>query len=75
MARGPFQTREVGRGRPERQIVNMTSRDGSDLLVVGHRGVSRVHRLKLGSVSEYCEYKRTHGPCSYRETLTIARRV
>ena len=29
----------------------------------------------LGSVSEYCEYKRAHVPCSYRETLTIARRV
>jgi nucleotide-binding universal stress UspA family protein len=35
----------------------MTKRDGSDLLVVGHRGVSGVHRMLLGSVSEYSAYK------------------
>jgi nucleotide-binding universal stress UspA family protein len=50
------QTREVARGRPERRLVNMTKRDGTDLLVVGHRGVSGLHRLMLGSVSEYCAY-------------------
>ena len=60
-ARDVVQTREVRRGRPERRLVNMTERDGSDLLVVGHRGVSGVHRLMLGSVSEYCAY---NAPCS-----------
>jgi nucleotide-binding universal stress UspA family protein len=60
-ARDAIQTRDVVRGRPERRLVNMTKRDGSDLLVVGHRGVSGVHRLMLGSVSEYCAY---NAPCS-----------
>ena len=60
-ARDVVQTREVATGRPERRLVNMTKRDGSDLLVVGHRGVSGVHRLMLGSVSEYCAY---NAPCS-----------
>lgn len=55
-ARDAFQTREVVRGRPERRLVSMTKRDGSDLLVVGHRGVSGIQRLMLGSVSEYCAY-------------------
>jgi nucleotide-binding universal stress UspA family protein len=55
------QTREVARGRPERRLVNMTKRDGSDLLLVGHRGVRGAHRLVLGSVSEYCAY---NAPCS-----------
>jgi hypothetical protein len=51
-ARGVVQTRELARGRPGRRLVKMTKRDRSGLLVVGHRGVSGVHRLVLGSVSE-----------------------
>jgi nucleotide-binding universal stress UspA family protein len=60
-ARDVAHTREVARGHPERRLVNMTKRDESDLLVVGHRGLSGLHRLMLGSVSEYCAY---NAPCS-----------
>jgi nucleotide-binding universal stress UspA family protein len=60
-ARGVVPVRDVARGRAERRLVRMTRRDGSDLLVVGHRGVSGVHRMLLGSVSEYSAYK---APCS-----------
>jgi nucleotide-binding universal stress UspA family protein len=56
-ARGVVQMREVARGRADRRLVRMTKRDGSDLLVVGHRGVRGVHRMLLGSVSEYSAYK------------------
>jgi nucleotide-binding universal stress UspA family protein len=37
----------------------MAKRHVSDLLMVGHRGVSGVHRVLLGSVSEYCAYNAT----------------
>jgi nucleotide-binding universal stress UspA family protein len=53
--------REMAMGRPEHALVKVAGRDGTDLLVVGHRGVSGVRRMLLGSVSEYCAH---HAPCS-----------
>jgi nucleotide-binding universal stress UspA family protein len=53
--------REMAMGRPEHALVKTSQRDGTDLLVVGHRGVSGVRRALLGSVSEYCAH---HAPCS-----------
>ena len=53
--------REMAMGRPEHALVKASERDGTDLLVVGHRGVSGVRRVLLGSVSEYCTH---HAKCS-----------
>jgi len=53
--------REMAMGRPEHALVKASERDGTDLLVVGHRGVSGMRRVLLGSVSEYCTH---HAPCS-----------
>jgi universal stress protein E len=53
--------REMAMGRPEHAIVRAVERSQSDLLVVGHRGVSGVRRVLLGSVSEYSAH---HAPCS-----------
>jgi nucleotide-binding universal stress UspA family protein len=60
-ARGVVAVREMAMGRPEHALVKVAGRDGTDLLVVGHRGVSGVRRMLLGSVSEYCAH---HAPCS-----------
>jgi nucleotide-binding universal stress UspA family protein len=60
-ARGVVPVREMAMGRPEHALVKVAGRDGTDLLVVGHRGVSGVRRMLLGSVSEYCAH---HAPCS-----------
>ena len=43
------------------RTVATASRDGTDLVVVGHRGISGVTRVFLGSVSEHVT---THAPCS-----------
>lgn len=53
--------REMAMGRPERALVAAAERDGSDLMVVGHRGVSGMRRVLLGSVSEHVAH---HAPCS-----------
>lgn len=58
-ARDVVQVRDVASGRAERRLVQMAKRHVSDLLMVGHRGVSGVHRVLLGSVSEYCAYNAT----------------
>ncbi len=61
VARGVTPVREMAMGRPEHALVAAASRGGTDLLVVGHRGVRGVSRALLGSVSEYCAQ---HAPCS-----------
>jgi nucleotide-binding universal stress UspA family protein len=45
--------RAMAMGRPEHALVETARRDGVDLLVVGHRGVSGMARVFLGSVSEH----------------------
>jgi len=60
-SRGVVPIREMAMGRPEHALVKAAGRDDTDLLVVGHRGVSGVRRVLLGSVSEYCSH---HAPCS-----------
>jgi nucleotide-binding universal stress UspA family protein len=52
--------REMAMGRPERTLIAATERDGTDLMVVGHRGIRGVRRV-LGSVSERVAL---HAPCS-----------
>ncbi len=61
VACGVVPVREMAMGRPESAIVAAASRDGTDLVVVGHRGLSGVTRVLLGSVSEHVM---THAPCS-----------
>lgn len=46
---------KIIRGRPERRLLKETKRRVTDLLIVGHRGVSGV-RAFLGSVSERCAH-------------------
>jgi nucleotide-binding universal stress UspA family protein len=53
--------REGARGRPEYAILETAGREGADLVVVGSRGLSRVTRVLLGSVSEHVA---THAHCS-----------
>jgi nucleotide-binding universal stress UspA family protein len=53
--------REMAMGRPERALVVATERDDVDLVVVGHRGISGVQRMLLGSVSEHVAH---HARCS-----------
>lgn len=53
--------REMAMGRPERALVSVAERDRIDLMVVGHRGISGVQRVLLGSVSEHVAH---HAPCS-----------
>ncbi len=53
--------REMAMGRPEHALVETVRRDAVDLAVLGHRGLSGVQRVLLGSVSEYVA---THAPCS-----------
>jgi nucleotide-binding universal stress UspA family protein len=60
-SRGVIPVREMAMGRPEHALVAAASREETDLLVVGHRGVRGVRRVLLGSVSEYCA---VHAPCS-----------
>jgi nucleotide-binding universal stress UspA family protein len=58
---GVVPVRDMAMGRPEHALVTAVRRDASDLLVVGHRGVSGMRRVLLGSVSEHCA---EHAPCS-----------
>jgi len=53
--------REMAMGRPERALVSVAGRDQIDLMVVGHRGISGVQRVLLGSVNEHVAH---HAPCS-----------
>lgn len=61
VALGVVPVREMAMGRPESAIVAAASRDGTDLVVVGHRGVAGMTRALLGSVSEHVT---THARCS-----------
>lgn len=61
VARGVVPVREMAMGRPESAIVAAASRDDTDLVVVGHRGISGVTRVLLGSVSEHVTI---HAACS-----------
>jgi nucleotide-binding universal stress UspA family protein len=60
-ALGLTPSREMAMGRPERTLVRVAERDEVDLVVVGHRGVSGMTRLLLGSVSEHVAH---HARCS-----------
>lgn len=52
-SRGIVPIREMAMGRPEHALIAVAERDDIDLVVVGHRGVSGVRRVLLGSVSEH----------------------
>jgi nucleotide-binding universal stress UspA family protein len=43
---------ETAFGDPAEEIINRTERDGSMLVVIGRRGLSRIKSLLLGSVSD-----------------------
>jgi nucleotide-binding universal stress UspA family protein len=53
--------REMAMGRPEHTLVRVAEREEVDLVVVGHRGLSGMTRMLLGSVSEHVAH---HAPCS-----------
>jgi nucleotide-binding universal stress UspA family protein len=61
LSRGVTPVREMAMGRPESAIVATASRDGTDMVVVGHRGITGMTRVLLGSVSEHVT---VHAPCS-----------
>lgn len=52
---------EMAMGRPESALAKVAERDGADLLVIGHRGITGMTRMLLGSVSEHVT---AHAPCS-----------
>jgi nucleotide-binding universal stress UspA family protein len=60
-ALGVTPIRDMAMGRPEHALVAAAGRDGTDLLVVGHRGLRGVTRVLLGSVSRHAS---EHAPCS-----------
>jgi nucleotide-binding universal stress UspA family protein len=60
-ARGVQPVLEMAMGRPENALVEVARRDAADLVVVGHRGISGIQRLLLGSVGEHVT---SHAPCS-----------
>ena len=60
-ALGVTPIRDMAMGRPEHALVAAAGRDGTDLLVVGHRGVRGVTRVLLGSVSRHAS---EHAACS-----------
>lgn len=51
---------ELVRGEPAEAIADLAERDGSDLIVVGSRGMGRARRLRLGAVAEQVAH---HAPC------------
>jgi nucleotide-binding universal stress UspA family protein len=61
LARGVQPVREMAMGRPENALLEAASRNGTDLLVVGYRGVRGVRKVLLGSV---CEHAAHHARCS-----------
>jgi nucleotide-binding universal stress UspA family protein len=61
LARGVQPVREMAMGRPENALLEAVSRTGTDLLVVGYRGVRGVRKVLLGSVSEHASH---HARCS-----------
>jgi nucleotide-binding universal stress UspA family protein len=61
IARGVRPVREMAMGRPENALLEAASRNGTDLLVVGYRGVRGVRKVLLGSVSEHTAH---HARCS-----------
>ena len=61
IARGVQPVREMAMGRPENALLEAASRNGTDLLVVGYRGVRGVRKVLLGSVSEHTAH---HARCS-----------
>lgn len=61
VARGVRPVREMAMGRPENALLEVASRSGTDLLVVGYRGVRGVRKVLLGSVSEHAAH---HARCS-----------
>jgi nucleotide-binding universal stress UspA family protein len=60
-SRGVQPVLEMAMGRPENALVEVAKRDDADLVVVGHRGISGIQRLLLGSVGEHVT---SHAPCS-----------
>ena len=60
-ALGVTPVRDMAMGRPEHALVAAAGRDGTDLLVVGHRGLRGMTRVLLGSVSQHVA---EHAPCS-----------
>jgi nucleotide-binding universal stress UspA family protein len=60
-SRGVRPVLEMAMGRPENALVEVARRDAADLVVVGHRGISGIQRLLLGSVSEHVT---SHAPSS-----------
>lgn len=61
---------EMAMGRPEHAMVETARRDDVDLLVVGHRGMSGVARVLLGSVSEHVA---RHAHCSVLVARVVTR--
>lgn len=47
-------------GHPAEQIIQWAEKNHSDLIVVGHRGISKFKNLVMGSV---CERVLTYAPC------------
>lgn len=60
LARGVQPVREMAMGRPENALLEAASRNGTELLVVGYRGVRGVRKVLLGSVSEHAAH---HARC------------
>jgi nucleotide-binding universal stress UspA family protein len=60
-SRGVIPIREMAMGRPEHALLAVAEREQTELLVVGHRGVSGLRRVFLGSVSEHVAH---HARCS-----------
>jgi nucleotide-binding universal stress UspA family protein len=52
---------EVAVGHPAEQIVRFAVEKKSDMIVVGHRGKSKIETLLLGSVSRQVS---SHAPCA-----------
>jgi len=59
-------TTEVAVGHPADQIVHYAAEKGCDMVILGHRGKSRMEKWLIGSVSKRVT---TYAPC----TVTIVR--